>query len=191
MKAFLIPGSGEDLHSRDYPAVLEIYAKHGYEPQFIKINWKYAAYDSWLNDALHQVDRQDLSKSLLGGFSWGSMIALGLAARDNPARLQLYSLSPYFSEDMPLPPKYKRWVGKKRLASFSRLSFDYLASRVKCPTDIFLGSVEQAKYRDVAMRSAAAEKRVKNSHFILVEGASHNVGDPRYVEAIDKTLAIY
>src|SRR3990172_10564575 len=98
MKAYVIPGSGEDLSSRDYKAVLDVYKKSGYEPHFVSIKWKYRTIDNWVEQVTEQLSKNEIQSSLLSGFSWGSMIALTVAAQyTNPRKLFLFSLSPYFA----------------------------------------------------------------------------------------------
>ena len=48
MKAYLIPGAFEDIKSRNYQAVLDVYKNLGYQPKFIKIDWKYKTIDDWV-----------------------------------------------------------------------------------------------------------------------------------------------
>ena len=113
MKAYLIPGAGEDLKSRDYGAVLKIYKDLGYQPEFVPIDWKYKTIDDWVEQVRTEISKKDLRNSLLSGFSWGSMIAVAIAADYNPKQLLLFSLSPYFKEDFPLADDYAKWAGKK------------------------------------------------------------------------------
>ncbi len=122
MKAFLIPGNGEDLKSRDYQAVLNMYKELGYEPKFVTIDWKYKTIDDWVGQVKAEIPEKDLKESILSGFSWGSMIALTIAANyTNPKKLLLYSLSPYFAEDLPhVKGTWLKWAGKRRVATFKK-----------------------------------------------------------------------
>ncbi len=187
MKAYLIPGWGEDLKSRNYGAVLKVYKEHGYEPQFITVDWKYKTIDDWVEEVKRKISKQDFQNSLLSGFSFGAMTSLVLAAEyQNPKRLLLFSLSPYFGEDI---PSLKKWwldaIGKKRVENFKRLPMAPLAPKIKCPTIIFAGTREG---KELQHRADEAYKRTKNSKLILMSGAKHDVGDPKYVEAIRKVL---
>ena len=188
MKAYLIPGSGEDLKSRDYQAVLDMYKGLGYESKFIPIDWKYKTIDDWLEQVRSKIPKKDLANSLLSGFSFGSMIALAIAAEVNPKQLLLFSLSPYFKEDMPLPLKYEKWAGKRRIENFKQVSFNELAAKIKCPTLLLIGSKEISKYKDMNHRSTEANKRIKNSKLIVVNNIGHNVDNPGYIKVIKKEL---
>lgn len=188
MKAFLIPGNKEDINSRDYQAVLDVYEQSGYEPVFMPIHWEYKTINDWTKQVVNTVSKEDLQNSLLSGFSFGSMIAFSVAAQINPRQLLLFSLSPYFREDMPLPKKYEEWAGKRRIAAFKKLSFNQLAAKIYCPATIFLGAKEQEKYKDVRHRSQEAQKRIIGAKFVLVPNTAHDVGDPRYVESIRQIL---
>jgi esterase/lipase len=188
MKAFLIPGSGENLKSRDYQAILDLYKQLGYEPHFVPIDWKYRTVDDWVEQVEKRISKKDLQDSLLSGFSFGSMIALAVAAKTNSKQLLLFSLSPYFKEDMPLPEKYGKWAGKRRIENFEKMSFNKLAAEIESPTIIFIGSKEKEKYKDMWHRSNEAHKRIKDSKLILVEGAGHDVTHPSYIKAIVKNI---
>src|ERR1700733_3584979 len=122
MKAFLIPGSGEDLESGGYKEILKLYKSRGYEPHFVPIKWNYRTIDDWVKEVNAQMPKKDLENSLLSGFSFGAMIALVIAAQTNPKQLLLFSLSPYFKEDFPLPKHYETWAGKRRIENFKKLS---------------------------------------------------------------------
>lgn len=184
----MIPGSGEDLKSRNYQAVLNLYKQLGYQPEFVPIDWKYKTIDDWVEQVKQKISKIELENSLLSGFSFGSMVALAIAAEVNPKQLLLFSLSPYFKEDMPLSSRYEKWAGKRKTENFKHFSFDKLASKIKCPTMLFVGSKEISKYEDTDHRSEEAKKRIKGSKLIVVEGIAHDVGDPKYVEAIRKEM---
>ncbi|HLG90967.1 MAG TPA: hypothetical protein VI336_02285 [Candidatus Saccharimonadales bacterium] len=184
----MIPGNGENLKSRDYQAVLDIYEGLGYEPHFVSIKWKYRTIDDWVEQISSKISGQELQDSLLSGFSFGSMIALSLAAKVNPKKLLLFSLSPYFKEDFPLPEKYKQWAGKRRVENFKRLSMDEMAAKINCPTTIFIGKKEIDKHKDMELRSSRAHEKIKHSRLIVVKDVSHDVGDPKYVKSIKDSL---
>ena len=188
MKAYLIPGNREDLKSRDYQAVLNIYKELGYKPKFVPIDWKYKTIDDWVEQVKEKIPKRDLTNSLLSGFSFGSIIALSIAAEIKPKQLLLFSLSPYFKEDFPLPKSYATWAGKRRVENFKKVSFNKLAAQVNCPTLIFVGTKEISKHKDTDHRSNEAKKQIKNSKLVLIKDVGHDVGDPKYVEAIKKEL---
>jgi esterase/lipase len=188
MKAYLIPGSGEDLKSRNYKAVLEVYKNCGYEPEFIPITWKYRTIDHWLREIKAKIPKEELANSLLSGFSFGAMIALALSAEANPKQLLLFSVSPYFNEDMPLDPRYIKWAGQRRIDAFEHIHFNELAARIYCETFIFLGDMEKKKYKNMWHRAGEARKRISNSELILVDDVGHDVGDPNYIAAIEEAL---
>ncbi|MBI2592327.1 hypothetical protein HYW36_02505 [Candidatus Saccharibacteria bacterium] len=188
MKAFLIPGNGEDLKSRDYQAVLNMYKELGYKPKFVPIDWKYKTIDDWVGQVKKQIPASDIKNSLLSGFSFGSMIVLAVAAEVNPKKLLLFSLSTYFAEDFPKQEKDLKRIGKRRIEKFKNLSFSKTAAKINCPTLLFVGSKEIKKYKDTDHRSKKAHQEISNSKLIVVQGVGHNVSDPKYVEAIKKEL---
>lgn len=190
MKAYLIPGSGEGLKDRDYQAVLNTYKELGYEPKFVPIDWKYKVFDDYIEQVKAKIPKADLEKSLLSGFSWGAMVALITAAQyANPKKLALYSLSPYFAEDLPKVKKtWLQWAGKRRVENLKEYSMNSLVKQIKCPTVILVGSKEVSKYSDMRKRTKEAHKRIKNNQLVEIEGVNHDVGDPLYVKSIREAL---
>ena len=190
MKAYLIPGAFEDLKARDYQAVLDVYKKLGYQPEFVQIDWKYKTIDDWVEEVKSKISKQDLQDSLLSGFSWGAMTAIALAAEyQNPKKLLLFSLSPYFAEDLPyVKEAWLKWAGKHRIATLKKLYMNELAAKIDCPTIIFIGGKEVSKYSDMKRRTREAHKRIKASHLVVIDGVKHDVSDPKYVKAIGKAL---
>ena len=187
MKAYLIPGWGEDLKDRDYRAVLDIYKAAGYEPEFVKIDWKYKTIEDWVEQVKSKISKQDLQSSLLSGFSFGAVTALSLAGYyQQPAKLLLFSLSCFYAEDQKtVPNSWLRAIGKNRTETFGKIDFDDLSGRIDRPTTLFLGSKEDPEMK---IRAKDAHGKIKDSKFIIVEGAKHDLGDPKYVEAIRKAL---
>lgn len=191
MKAYLIPGAFEGLNDHGYKDVLDVYKAASLEPRFIKIEWKYKTIDDWIAQVKDQIPKRELQNSLLSGFSWGAMIALTIAAEyTNPKTLFLFSLSPYFAEDLPTVKKpWMKWAGKKRVATFKNLQMNKLAAEIKCPTTIFIGSQEISKYSDMKLRTNEAHKRIKGSELVVIDGVKHDIADPRYVGAIKQELS--
>lgn len=187
MKAYLIPGWGEDLKDRDYQAVLDVYKNAGYKAELISVDWNYKTIDDYVDEVRKKISKKDLRDSLLSGFSWGAMIALVLAAEyQSPKKLLLFSLSPYFAED--LPRLKKSWidgVGKARLKAFKNLPMEPLAKKVNCPTLIFAGTQEGA---ELEHRVKEAHRLVTGSKLFMLDGVKHDVADRRYVEALRKEL---
>jgi len=166
---------------------LKMYKSLGYDPIFVPIKWKYKTIDDWVEQVSNKISKNDLQQSLLSGFSFGSMIALTVAANYiNPKKLLLFSLSPYFAEDFPLHKKYEKYAGKRRVTNFKKLSMDDLARKINCPTILFAGTVERQKYGDD--RDRAANKAITGSKYIVVPDVGHDVGDPLYVSAIKRYL---
>jgi dienelactone hydrolase len=190
MKAYLIPGAFEDLKDRNYQSVLDAYKDAGYEPEFIKIDWKYKTIDDWVEQAKTKIPKQDLKNSLLSGFSWGAMTAFTVAAKyTNPKDLLLHDLSPYFAEDLPrLKPSWLKWTGKKRLENFKQLQAMELAKHINCPTLLFLGIGDRKGLIPISRRVNETNKALKTSRIIRIKGVGHDVADPKYVAAIKNEL---
>ena len=177
----------ESRKSRDYDAVLSIYKKTGYEPVFLSIDWKYKTIDDWLEQVKSKLSKKDIEGSLLSGFSFGAVTALSLAGYyQNPRGLFLFSLSCYYAEDQKrIPQGWVKYIGKHRAEAFAKINFNDLASRVSCPTTIFLGSKEDPAMFD---RASDANHKIENSKFVIAEGAKHDIAGPNYIAAIKGAL---
>jgi len=187
MKAYLIPGFMEDRKSRDYDAVLSIYKKADYEPVFVPIDWKYKTVDDWVEQVKSRLSQKDIEGSLLSGFSFGAVTALSLAGYyQPPTKLLLFSLSCYYAEDQKrIPGWWLAYIGKHRAEAFNRIDFNDLASRITCPTQVFLGSKEDPEMFD---RAHDAKSKIKNSRLIIAQGAKHDVAAPEYLGVIESVI---
>lgn len=192
MKTVLFsPGYMEDIDTRDYRAVLKTIEDSGYDVKFIPIVWKRTTIDDWvaqLEDVYHQYDPQDV---ILAGFSYGSMTSFVVAAHENPAELWLFSLSPYFREDMINAQFRDKWlhnVGKHRTEAFLQTSFDTLAQDILCPVKIFIGSKEIERYPTMELRALNARRKLNRAEYIIVPDATHDVALPEYRQAIKEAI---
>jgi predicted alpha/beta hydrolase family esterase len=110
----LLPGNTETLETRDYPGLIKAIEKAGYKVKFIPIKWKYADINDWVAQLHKEYVKHDPKNTILAGFSFGAMTVFVEAARRLPAELWLFSLSPYFAEDLDiLDPKWLQGIGKK------------------------------------------------------------------------------
>jgi pimeloyl-ACP methyl ester carboxylesterase len=117
------------------------------------------------------------------------MTAFMSAIEKTPSELWLFSLSPYFSDDMSKMKKlWLKYIGKHRDIDFSKLDFNKLAQKIKCKTLIFVGEAEAKKYPLLDNRTKVAHNKIKNSRVIVVPNCKHDVADERYIAAIQKNI---
>jgi predicted alpha/beta hydrolase family esterase len=182
----LIPGNKHKLNSPlPYPSLIKAIEKAGYKVKFIPIKWKHTTIKDWLMQLENEYLKLDPADTILAGFSFGSMIALAEAARRPPAELWLFSLSPYFAEDLPLlKDRWKEGIGKKRVKAFSELTFNELVKNISSKTLIFAGGEEMKRYPMLSYRFEDAYTKIVGSKFIVAEGAGHEVTHPNYIKAI-------
>jgi pimeloyl-ACP methyl ester carboxylesterase len=185
----LLPGNTETLETRPYHKTIQAIEKADYEVKFISIKWKRTTINDWVAQLHEEYLKHDPKNVVLAGFSFGSMTAFVEAAKCPPAELWLFSLSPYFAEDLPmLKDRWKKGIGKKRVKAFSELSFNALVPDIKCKTLIFAGSQELKRYPDLAYRFEDAHTKILGSKFIVAEGAGHDVTHPNYIKAIIESI---
>lgn len=188
MKTVLfVPGFQEDIGSRDYKAVLRAIARQRFIVEFVPIVWSRTTVEDWVAELNEVYGKHDPAFTILAGFSYGALTALACAANLNPAELWVFSLSPYFSEDLPdLQPSWLRAIGKNRVKAFAKLNFFKLAANIHCPTYIFAGEYE---VQQIQVRARTAEQAITRSQFITVPNVGHDVAAPQYIRTIIETIA--
>lgn len=192
MKTVLFaPGYQEDLKSRDYSATIRAIEECGYKVIFVPIQWSRTTITHWVDELDAVYAEHDPEQTILAGFSYGAMTAFMSAAKRNPSELWLFSLSPYFAEDLVSKSMNRAWlkrIGHRRVEAFSGLKFKKLAKNIDCKTLLFTGQLEIDKWPVIGERASAAHRLLKNNELIIIEAAGHDVANEAYVAAIKKSL---
>ena len=186
-----VPGFQENLHSRDYSATIVAIKKRGYEVKFVPINWKRTTIEDWTRELDLIYQKHDSKDTILAGFSYGAMTAFMSATKKNPSELWLFSLSPYFAEDLKSRNMMITWlrqIGNRRVKAFSKLNFASLSKNVQCRTLLFAGQLEINKWPVIAERVTRANKLLKNAKLTIVQDAGHDVSNKGYIDAITKII---
>jgi len=190
MKTVLfVPGFREGLTTRAYKETIKAIQSKGYVVKFVPIHWKRTLIQDWVGELDKVYENCDPKNTILAGFSYGAMTAFMSAVQKNPAELWLFSLSPYFSDDM--PKMKKSWlsnIGHRRADTFRALDFTELAKSIKCKTLIFVGGVEARKYPLVGNRAEVAHKALQSSKLVVAPSADHDVTDKDYIAAIQQAI---
>lgn len=191
MKTVLLtPGFKQNLHNRNYAATLQAIESSGYSTEFVPINWSRTTIEDWVKQLETRYAHYEPHDTILAGFSFGAMTALVAAAQRNPSELWLFSLSPYFAEDL---TRYSdaglsKDMGIHRATSFRSLSFADLAKNIHCRTLLFIGDKEAERWPTLEERITNADGLLKNSRIITIPKGEHDVTSQGYIEAIAKTI---
>lgn len=192
MKTVLfVPGYPEDINSRDYASVIKAIEKCGYKVKFVPIKWQRTTIHDWVKELEEVYSKYDPSKTILAGFSYGAMTAFVAATKKNPSQLWLFSLSPYFAEDLKsknMKPTWLKQIGHRRVAAFSELNFKKLAPLIQCKTLLFVGELEVKKWPIIGERVSAAHQLLKNSELATVKNVGHDVADADYISEITRVI---
>jgi pimeloyl-ACP methyl ester carboxylesterase len=181
----LVPGNKETIDNMPYPRLIKAIEKAGYRVKFIPINWKYTTIHDWVAQLEKEYNKLDPKNTILAGFSFGSMTVFLEATKQPPAELWLFSLSPYFAEDLPkLKDKWKEGIGKKRIKIFSEMSFNELVKSISSKTLLFAGDEEMKRYPDLAYRFKEAHTKIPSSKLIIAKDVGHEVTHPNYIKTI-------
>ncbi len=191
MKTVLfIPGFQEDINSRDYAKTIKVIEKAGYKVKFVDINWKRTVIAHWIDEFNAVYENYNPKTTILAGFSYGAMTAFMAATTRSPDELWLFSLSPYFSEDIASETFNKAWlkhIGHRRKDSFKALSYKKLIKQIKSKIKFFYGEVELTTFPDITYRHEIA-KASSNMQTILIPGAKHDVASQVYIDAIEREI---
>ncbi|MCW1929723.1 MAG: alpha/beta hydrolase [Candidatus Kerfeldbacteria bacterium] len=188
MKTVLfVPGFKEDMSSRDYASTIKAIQKKGYRVEYVPIQWQRTTIEDWQNELETVYKKYDPKQTILAGFSFGAMTAFVVASKKSPSALWLFSLSPYFQEDISSKLMKKWWltyIGSRRMKAFTRLNFTKLAKKVTCPTTLWIGAEEFEKWSIMKKRARKAHTVLQKSKLVVIEGIGHDVADKKYIEAI-------
>jgi pimeloyl-ACP methyl ester carboxylesterase len=192
MKTVLfVPGYQEDMKSRNYRATITAIQKQGYKVKFIPINWLRTTIEHWTQELDEIYEKYDPADTILAGFSYGAMTAFMSATKRNPYELWLFSLSPYFAEDLTSTEMKQEWlreIGKRRVTAFSKLKFEKLSSAIKCKTFLFAGQLEIDKWPVIGERVTEANMLLENVTLAIVPTAGHDVTHEDYIRVITKAI---
>lgn len=180
-----VPGFQEGLVDRDYTAVMTAIERLGYEARFIPMQWQRTTQVGWRRQLHEQYSLCDPARTILAGFSFGACVALMVAVDKNPRELWLCSLSPLFAEfETDWSQEDWRIVGKRRLMMAQHTSLERFASRINCPTTLFLGSQEMEQ--DPVMRRVVdvAMGQLADARVVIADGAGHAIDHPAYLAAL-------
>ncbi|MFZ3010168.1 MAG: alpha/beta hydrolase [Candidatus Microsaccharimonas sp.] len=192
MKTVLfVPGYQEDLQSRDYDATISAIMKKDYKVEFVSINWLRTTIEDWVSELDKVYETYDPKNTILAGFSYGAMTAFISATKKNPFELWLFSLSPYFAEDLKSKNMKQTWlngIGHRRRTAFGKLNFAQLSKKVKCKTLLFAGQLEIDKWPVIGERVNKANKLMPRATLMIVQKAGHDVTNEDYIEEIAKLI---
>ena len=186
-----VPGFQESLTNwRDYPATIKAIEAKGYTVIFVAINWSRTTITNWVEELEKEYAKYDPATTILAGFSFGAMTAFMAAAKRNPSELWLFSLSPYFHEEIHLPSMKKSWltqIGHRRVSAFDEMVFADLLKKINAKILFFYGDQELPKWPDISHRDEPI-KQLRNAKVIIIRSAGHDVTDQHYIKAIQDSM---
>jgi pimeloyl-ACP methyl ester carboxylesterase len=192
MKTVLfVPGYKEDLTSRDYKSTLAMIEKSGYKVKFVPIHWDRTTINDWVAELEEEYSKHNPKETILAGFSFGAMTAFVTATKQNPAELWLFSLSGYFDKDIKSKQMKKSWLnnlGHRRVAAFSKLDYEALASRITCRALLFAGQIEMDMWPTMKYRTNESPKYLTNAKLTIIDNVGHDVTDKTYIAAIKQLV---
>ena len=191
MKTVLfVPGFQENSTSRDYAKTIKIIEDCGYKVEFIQVQWLRTTIENWKNEFNKIYESYNPEDVILAGFSFGAVTVFMSAIERSPSGLWLFSLSPYFGEDMKSDSFNQSWLahlGHRRVEAFKKLNFTSLVKRISSKTIFFYGDLELKKWPDIEYRNKAIAQ-LPNTSVVIAVGAKHDVSSDAYVAAIKKAI---
>lgn len=191
MKTVLfVPGFQEDIDSRDYRKTIAAIESAGYRVMFVKINWVRTTITHWVDELNKVYTEHAPEDTILAGFSFGAVTAFVTATERSPYALWLFSLSPYFAEDISRKDFQQSWlnsIGHRRADTFKALHFTELVKKIPSNTIHFYGEIELETWPDVSYRHKIITS-LPNMSEVFIPDARHDVASEVYVEAITKAI---
>lgn len=184
-----VPGFDEILESRNYVGLMKAIEGRGYRVKFVPIEWRRTSIKGWERQLGKYYADHNPKKTILAGFSLGAMTVFTAAAKRNPEALWLFSLSPYFAEDISQQNKEAlAEIGKRRIEAFTRIHFTEYAKRISCKTLSFAGSEEIVRSPLLDRRCKAVSEHIVHSRSIIVPGVGHDVTHKNYIANIKAVI---
>lgn len=198
--ALLIPGNNEQImtgfedNPDRYRPLMEALASKGFATYGIEVDWS-AEYGQWVEGAQQQIDAFgiDPGEASLVGFSWGSLVALGVSQSLPLHTLSLGSLSPHGGRGS--LDRLREWQIAKgyepseytpeRRAAFEALDIGAMALGNKAVNTIIVYGDEESELLKERCQSVAL--LTPGVVEIEVPGARHQIDNATYA----RTLAAY
>lgn len=182
-KIYLIPWYKHDIKTPWYMELIKKLENLWYEVCFVEISWKFRVMTDYVNQAQKQI--KSYGDEVVLGFSFWAMIALKVAENKKFQRVFLCSLSPYFSEDLPLLPKYYMlhlWV--RRWHDFSKnYSENTIKNILKNEYSIIYGWDESERLQN---RNKKMIEKLNIKEVSVVPWVWHDIANSDYRENILK-----
>jgi len=184
---YIIPGFTENTNLKRYHKIIKFFKSIGYKTIFVKITWKHKTMSDYVKEFLKQYNQHSKNDEVyLLGFSFGAMIAFIASHIEKPKAQFLCSLSPFFSEDIPIIKEWwKKSIGKKRVLDFKSISFNKISKKISCETYIFAGTKEGP---EIEKRARSADKQIKNSKLFMIDRAKHDISQNEYIEKLKEEI---
>jgi hypothetical protein len=165
-------------------------------PVFVQPKWEEDTPADWMSrmyDAAISEARACASGTvLLGGFSFGSIPALGTAARlkqnpsgPQPVGVMAASYSPYLRESFPVRAALTNDLGigvpdetRRQLRAKSMRTAELLAD---CNAQLYIGGAE---HRSMYVQFGMAILALPNAQPVIAPGADHNILHPSYLQTV-------
>ena len=184
---YIIPGFTESTNLKRYHKITKFFKNNGFKTVLANITWKHRTMSDYVKEFENQFNQHNKNDDVyLFGFSFGAMISFIFSSQVKPKAQFLCSLSPYFSEDIPLIKEWwKKSIGLKRVKDFKLLSFNKISKQILCKTFIFAGTKEGPK---IKRRAKIAHKQIKNSELFMINGAKHDISQNAYINRLKKVI---
>ncbi len=185
-KAYIIPGFLQNSSFESYKEILKYFKDKEIDVEILDIDWKRKTMGDYVEETFPKLEQN--KEIILLGFSFGAMISFILSTKLEIKYLILCSLSPFFSEDVPLIKKWWRKVtGQKRMGYFEGLSFNKLTKQIQKNPKIYLLYGEKESILCIN-RGKDAHKKLSDSKLIEVKNTKHDIGNENYLEEIKKIV---
>lgn len=186
---FIIPGFWFPAGHEKFSWLVKYLRNKKYKVIEVPVKWGYSTLTKNAKEFEVFFNKNKGKDNYVLGFSYGAVIALLTANNLKPKKIYLCSLSPDFKEDFKYMDKQsKKYIGKRRMDDVKTRSGKKIAKSLAVPSVVFYGEVEGKKYPDLRKRCEETARLARNSRFIKVKNAPHDISHPEYQKAIKSIL---
>ena len=184
--AFILSGYESSTSKGLYQKIGQEYQSAGIRPIYIEIDWSTSDITDYVAQAKSYMSKCGAINQYFYGFSMGGVIALALAAEEEPVSLVVSSIAPFFKEDLEKlawysPHKIYKWWLFGDSESISMTNIVTSINKSKTKVVLLVGSKEKEK---MLQKSKSLASDLINADLFVMDGLEHGVSQNGHIDHI-------
>jgi len=184
---FIVPGFSELTSEEKYQKIARYFKKTNITPIIVDINWKRKVMSEYVQEFLTKYEQKKSEINYFWGFSFGAVICFIASSKVEVDTQILCSLSPFFSEDIPMiRPAWLKYWGKKRTGDFKKIHSEDLVKTINAKTILLTGSKEGKEI--TATKNRIYQLLICKKEQYIIKNAKHDISNPDYQKKVEKII---